>query len=177
MLPLILLLVVTQLPCVQGDSTAVCRCKQGSASGCAALDPRKAAEIAQAIHELKIDEEARQKQAASSTSAKVQESSDAPEPPDCKGQQHHVISKPIAKELELHPTLMGVYEPRDSRFVTKAVDEAAHCGYQDWHRKIDAEVINYWLRTHKSATAKEFETFLRSVYNRPDMRARFPRGF
>ncbi|OJH34671.1 hypothetical protein BON30_41650 [Cystobacter ferrugineus] len=119
MLPLIALLVMTQIPCVQGDSTAVCRCKQGSASGCAALDPRKAAEIAQALQVLKIDEEARQKQAASSAGAAVQESSDSPEPPDCKGQQHHVISKPIAKELELHPTLTGVYEPRDSRFVTR----------------------------------------------------------
>jgi hypothetical protein len=100
----------------------------------------------------------------------------SPEPPDCKGQLHHVISRPIADALKKHDTLSGHYEPRDPRFVTRAVDEQAHCGYQEWHRKVDAEVIA-WLRNRPRATAKEFEAFLREVYSRPDLLKRFPHGF
>jgi hypothetical protein len=175
-LPLLLVLVVTQLPCAgAAEPSAVCSCKQGVASACAALAPEKAAEIEQALRVLKAAEEAQQ-QSAGTASSTVEESSSAPEPPECKGQQHHIISNPIAKALERHPTLMGVYKPRDARFVTRAIDEAAHCGYQDWHRKVDAEVIN-WLETHRAATARQFEEFLHSIYNRPDMLARFPHGF
>ncbi|WNG27873.1 Wall-associated protein precursor [Cystobacter fuscus] len=175
MLPLLLVLLMAQIPCDQGESTTVCHCKQGMASACAALDPRKAAEIEKALRVLKVDAEGG-KQAAEAAISESEATSSAPEPPDCKGQLHHVISRPIAKALNRHPTLTGVYQPRDSRFVTRAVDEAAHCGYQDWHRKVDEEVVN-WLDTHKSVTAKEFEAFLRSLYNRPSLRARFPHGF
>ena len=42
----------------------------------------------------------------------------SPEPPECKGQSHHVISRPIAEKLKEHPTLSGHYKPRDPRFVT-----------------------------------------------------------
>jgi uncharacterized Zn finger protein len=78
--------------------------------------------------------------------------------------------------LEEHLTLRGLYEPRDPRFVTRAVDEKSHCGYQEWHRKVDAEVIE-WLKDHRKATADQFEAFLREIYNRPDMLKRFPHGF
>ena len=104
------------------------------------------------------------------------DASDAPEPPDCKGQKHHIISRAIAKALENHPTLRGLYKARDPRFVAQAKDEAAHCGYQDWHRKVDQEVVG-WLKSRDAATPKQFEEFLRSIYNRPEMRARFPLGF
>jgi hypothetical protein len=179
MLTLILLLVVTQVPCAQGESSAVCHCKQGSASACAALevgDPAKFMAIKKAMEVLKIEEENRQRQASVSSVSEADSSSSAPEPPDCKGQQHHIISRPIAKALDAHPTLSGHFKARDPRFVTQAVDGPSHCGYQDWHRKIDEEVIN-WLDTHKSATPKEFLEFLRRIYSRPAMRARFPNGF
>ncbi len=52
----------------------------------------------------------------------------------------------------------------------------AHCGYQEWHRNVDAEVIE-WLEQPSKATPKEFEAFLREIYSRPDMLRRFPRGF
>lgn len=92
------------------------------------------------------------------------------------GQKHHPISKPIAEELANHPTLRGHYTARDPRFVTRAVDQASHNGYQQWHREVDEEVI-VWLRTYRKATPEEFEAFLRQLYNRPAMRARFPDGF
>jgi hypothetical protein len=98
------------------------------------------------------------------------------EPPNCNGQNHHVISRLIAKALEEHRTLHGSYEPRDERFVAKAKDKESHCGYQEWHRKVDAEVIE-WLRRFPAANQKQFEGFLREIYNRKAMRERFPNDF
>jgi hypothetical protein len=175
MLSVLLLILVTQIPCAQGESSAVCHCKQGMASACEAIDPRKAAEIEKALRVLKADAEGGQQRIEAATSGSEATADDA-DPPDCKGQEHHLISKRIARALERHPTLTGVYKPRDSRFVTRAIDEAAHCGYQDWHRKVDEEVIN-WLDRNRAVTAKEFEAFLRSIYSRPSLRARFPHGF
>jgi hypothetical protein len=43
-------------------------------------------------------------------------------------------------------------------------------------KDVDAEVVE-WLKDNRDATAKQFEDFLRQIYNRPDMRARFPNGF
>jgi hypothetical protein len=105
----------------------------------------------------------------------VEASAEAPdEPPNCNGQNHHVISRPIAKALEEHRTLHGLYEPRDERFVAKAKE--SHCGYQEWHRKVDAEVIQ-WLREHDKAAPAQFLQKLREIYGRKDMLERFPYGF
>lgn len=92
------------------------------------------------------------------------------------GQLHHVISKQIAAALEDHAILKGHYTARDPRFVTRAVDKDAHNGYQTWHREVDKEVVD-WLRRYIKATPEEFEAFLREIYSRPAMRARFPNGF
>jgi hypothetical protein len=97
-------------------------------------------------------------------------------PPNCNGQNHHVISQPIAKALEDHRTLHGLYEPRDERFVAKAKDKESHCGYQEWHRKVDAEVVQ-WLREHDKATPAQFMQKLREIYSRKEMLKRFPHGF
>ena len=87
-----------------------------------------------------------------------------------------MISRPIARALEKHDTLSGLYTERDPRFVTRAADKASHNGYQQWHRDVDKEVIR-WLMNHRKATPEQFETRLREIYNRPEMRARFPDGF
>lgn len=173
MLPLLLMLLVAQVPCAQSDPTLVCYCKQGRASACEALratDPRLAEALENALLAAKLEEEAK------AAEAKAEASASAPEPPDCKGQQHHVISRPIAKELERHRTLRGLYKPRDPRFVAQAKDEEAHCGYQRWHRDVDEEVIA-WLESRENATPQQFEKFLREIYNRAAMRERFPHGF
>jgi hypothetical protein len=65
---------------------------------------------------------------------------------------------------------------RDERYVAKAKDKDAHCGYQQWHREVDKEVIR-WLDLRKKATPEQFMKFLREIYNRPEMRKRFPHGF
>ncbi len=91
------------------------------------------------------------------------------------GQIHHPISTRVGRALQNHPTLRGRYQPRDPRFTTQAVDEAAHCGYQTWHRELDTEVIQ-WLTDHQQATTTQFEAWLRQRYAQPDLQARFPNG-
>lgn len=181
MLP-VLLLLLSQVPCAPADSTVLCHCKQGVASACEVLrqtDPQMAKAVENALLAIeagkKVEEELERRQAAETVGAGAKESSNAPEPPDCRGQDHHIISRPIAKALKAHLVLRGHYTARDDRFVAKAKDEAAHCGYQDWHRKVDEEVIS-WLTKNPKATPKQFEDFLRELYSRPDLRARFPNG-
>lgn len=41
---------------------------------------------------------------------------------------------------------------------------------------VDAELIE-WLRREREATPEQFERYLRSIYNRPEMQARFPNAF
>ena len=175
MLSLLLALVLAQVPCAQNELSVVCHCKQGRVSACEALrvtDPRLAEAIEGALLAVKLEEQA----AKAAAEAKAESSTSAPEPPDCKGQRHHVISRLIARALERHETLRGLYKPRDSRFVAKAKDEQSHCGYQQWHRQVDDEVIA-WLESTEMATPAQFERLLREIYGRPAMRARFPHGF
>jgi hypothetical protein len=162
MLTTLLLLMLSVSPCAPHETTVVCHCKQGSATACEALrqtDPKLAAKL--------------QKEAAQRAQQAQQQ---ATKTVVTTGQQHHVISRPIADELNKHATLKGLYQPRDPRFVTQAVDKAAHNGYQHWHRQVDKEVIK-WLRDNRTATPAQFENFLRSIYSRPDMLKRFPNGF
>ncbi|MFP2906584.1 Wall-associated protein precursor [Pyxidicoccus sp. 3LFB2] len=159
MLTTLLLLVLSTVPCTPQETTAVCGCKQGSASACEALrqvDPKLATELEKSAAQRA------QQQAAKRVAT--------------TGQQHHIISKRIAAALDRHGTLKGVYQPRDPRFVSQAVDKAAHNGYQHWHRQVDDEVVQ-WLADNSAATAKQFEAFLRTIYSRPEMLARFPNGF
>jgi hypothetical protein len=97
-------------------------------------------------------------------------------PANATGQIHHPISKPVAKALDEHPNLSGQYQPRDPRFTTQAIDEAAHRGYQTWHRELDAEV-SQWVRNNPQASSEAFEGWLRWRYSQPDLKARFPNGF
>jgi hypothetical protein len=184
-LTLVILLVVSQVPAVPGESTLVSFCKQGRLSACqelAKLHPKEAArlqaELARAAlgrETLKAAEEAGREEEDSSAHASSEASSSG-EPPHCQGQNHHVISHPIHKALKDHPTLRGLYAPRDGRFVAKAKDKEAHCGYQAWHRDVDAEIIQ-WLENNPAATSKQFMMKLRDIYNRPEMLKRFPHGF
>ncbi|HEX8703734.1 MAG TPA: hypothetical protein VF815_33160 [Myxococcaceae bacterium] len=98
------------------------------------------------------------------------------EKPQATGQLHHPISKRIARKLEDHATLRGHYTERDPRFVTRAASKESHNGYQQWHRDLDDEVIA-WLESYRKATPEQFEAYLRQLYRRPDLRARFPDGF
>jgi hypothetical protein len=179
MLPLLLLLITAQVPAVPGETSLVSSCKQGLLSACAALkeiNPTKAAEVMRGLEVLKAAEEVAEQPVAEDDEAASAAEEAAPEPPDCKGQNHHIISRPIAKVLARHKKLGGLFKPRDKRFVTRAKDEESHCGYQEWHRDVDQEVIA-WLNKHPEATPEQFLKFLREIYSRPKMVERFPNGF
>ena len=92
------------------------------------------------------------------------------------GQYHHAISARIFNGLENNPSLAGLYRLRDARFVTQARDLACHNGYQQWHRDLDKQVIN-WIVNNPATTPQEFEGFLKEVYSNPDLMHRFPSAF
>jgi hypothetical protein len=190
MLSLLILLMVAQAPAVPGEGTLVSFCKQGRLSACeelAKIQPVKAAEVqaelakgALRLEALRAaEEETREKddaEATKSPDSRVAKSEASDEPPNCKGQEHHIISRRIAKALEDHKTLRGLYKPRDQRFKTRAKDEGSHCGYQEWHRDVDQEVIK-WLERFDKATPEQFMQMLREIYRRKDLLERFPNGF
>ncbi|HZH13309.1 MAG TPA: Wall-associated protein precursor [Archangium sp.] len=173
---------LAQATCLNTVDCCIQRWPLNAAEACGA----SAARIAEVLNGAKVLHDATQsagvtlkEEAHEPESAEAEEASDAAdsdEPPNCTGQKHHIISRPIAGELERHRTLRGLYKPRDERFVTRAKDKESHCGYQQWHRDVDQEVIR-WLQRETRATPKQFEEFLREIYNRPELLKRFPNGF
>jgi hypothetical protein len=94
----------------------------------------------------------------------------------CTGQVHHAISKKIHDALQKHATLKNVYKYRDNRFVTQAVDKAAHNGYETWHKNYETQV-KIWLTKYDKATPAEFEAYLRDLYRSDKILApKFPNG-
>ncbi len=185
MLPLLLLLVTVQVPAVpRRDHAGVLLRKQLRASACEELrrvNPKLAdaieAEALKAAEQLAAQRTA-EEESSGTEDAKATEAErrsltrgfglPGPESP-CHLQPHRQAA------LARHETLAGLYEPRDERFKTRAKDKASHCGYQAWHREVDKEVIE-WLRKEARATPAQFEKYLRDIYNRPEMRKRFPNG-
>ncbi|HEX5746363.1 MAG TPA: Wall-associated protein precursor [Archangium sp.] len=168
---------LAQVTCWNTMSCCIQRWPLNAAEQCGA----SAAEIAEVLNGARVLHEMTQpegdrleEETQAPSDAEVAE--DSGEPPHCTGQNHHIISRPISEELEQHKTLRGLYTPRDERFVTRAKDRESHCGYQQWHRDVDREVIE-WLQRFPKATRKEFEDFLRGIYSRPEMLKRFPNGF
>ena len=172
---------VAQVPCASGESSLVCHCKAGLLSACAALaqkDEALAKEILRALTMAKAAKESKQvKEQATATV-----DTGCGQPPDdggdkkCTGQYHHIISKVIFRALEDRPSLKGLYKYRDPRFVARAVDEEAHCGYQHWHIELDKEIAK-WIREQERIGPEKFEAYLREVYKRPELQVRFPNGF
>jgi len=179
-LSLMMALPVVQIPCAPNDLSIVCQCKQGSPSACTALEvakPDLARNILRLLTMAKAAQDAKQ-EAKKSTIQAVD--SGCGEPPDdgdgkCTGQEHHVISKLIFEAIE-QSALKGHYRHRDPRFVARAVDEKAHCGYEGWHRNLDREIAE-WIQAHKNVKPEQFEVYLREVYRRSKLLARFPDGF
>ena len=193
MLSNVVLVLLTQaIACTPGETSLVCSCKQGMVSACVTLVGENAGKAVQVLNEVEEELEAleqaapmageqgrkrqQQRQQLQAAAEALSQSLGSSEPPQCKGQQHHIISRRIAKRLAIHPTLKGLYKPRDPRFVARARDEQSHCGYQEWHRDVDKEVID-WLKDHPKAKPQEFMDKLREIYGRPEMKARFPHGF
>ena len=92
------------------------------------------------------------------------------------GQIHHVISTKVARAVDDHPILSGLFAKRDNRFITQAIDGAAHRGYQRWHRELENEVVD-WIRRNHDKNGDDFLAYLKALYERPDIKASFPNGF
>jgi hypothetical protein len=139
---------LAQVSCWDTESCCILKDPLTAANRCM-VRPERIAEVVNRARDLygamefgaRLKEDAQAKEDAEFAEAAEAEGEAAPEPPDCQGQNHHVISRPIAKALEDHETLRGLYEPRDERYVAKAKDKESHCGYQKWHRDVDLEVI------------------------------------
>lgn len=174
---------LAQLTCWDTESCCILRDPLTAANRCMAR-PDRIAEVINRAMDLygtaqfgaRLKEDVQAKEDDEFAEAAEAEGKAAPEPPDCQGQNHHIISRPIAKALKRHETLGGLYAPRDERYVAKAKDKESHCGYQKWHRDVDLEIIQ-WLRAERRLTPEEFMAKLREIYNRPDMLKRFPNGF
>jgi hypothetical protein len=172
---------LAQATCLNTVDCCIRRWPRSAAERCGAT-PTQIAEAlrgAKVLQEVTTSAEATLKEETSehegAEADDATEDAESGEPPNCAGQNHHAISRPIARALENHLTLRGLYKPRDERFKLRAKDEESHCGYQQWHRDVDDEVIR-WLKKEATATPKQFEKFLRGIYNRPEMRKRFPDG-
>jgi len=172
------------LPCVPSDSTTVCFCKQGMASACETLANSEPETLKGILRLAAMAKAAQEKEQAKEKAADAVDTgcgggSKDPHEDDkekCTGQLHHIISMKVWKELERHLVLKGRYSYRDDRFTTRAKDLKSHCGYQNWHRQVDEEIAR-WLRDNGKATAEQFEAYLRQVYARPELQARFLNGF
>ncbi|MCP3063718.1 Wall-associated protein precursor [Myxococcus sp. K38C18041901] len=171
MLTTLLIIMLSAARCAPGEARDACDCRQGKESACKALrksNPKLAKEL-----EKDQEKQARELKKAEEKQAREEAEAQKAKP---TGQVHHIISNKIARELDKHPVLKGKYKGRDSRFVATAVDLPAHRGYQDWHRKVDDEVVE-WLQRNPQATTKQFEKYLHDVYDRKDLKERFPHGF
>jgi hypothetical protein len=173
------------LPCAPGDSTVVCKCKQRSLTACTELANVKPetlkgilrlATMAQAAQEAGKANETGKAKGQTIDSTGCGSGQDPNEKQECTGQWHHIISKAVWYALERHDVLRGKYTYRDPRFVTQAKDLKAHCGWEGWHRNLDKEIAA-WLDKYRDATVERFEAYLREVYARPELHARFPNGF
>jgi hypothetical protein len=90
------------------------------------------------------------------------------------GQVHHDISQKVYQALQRHRRLRGRYRLRDRRFAARARDRSSHCGYQQWHRRLDGQTVD-WIEGNPDARPAQFEAFLRGRYAQADLHRRFPR--
>jgi hypothetical protein len=182
-------LLLAQVPAVpipcnpEVDNTVVCKCKQGSPAACDALAKTypetlkgilRLAAMAKAAQE--IGKTGAKEKAADVVDTGCGSGQDPNEKQECTGQSHHIISMTVWLALERNPSLRGHYTYRDPRFVTQAKDLKAHCGYEGWHRRVDKEIAK-WVDERPNLTFQQLEVYLREVYSRAELLARFPNGF
>lgn len=91
------------------------------------------------------------------------------------GQAHHLLGNKITRALNSHPTLKGAfdYSRTNSKYIYNALDDAAHKGYQTWHRQYDATVVK-WLQSNPSATPAQFNKYLHNLHQQPWLKSRIP---
>ena len=91
--------------------------------------------------------------------------------PGATGQAHHPISRGIEKAAKLHEKLKNLVT-RKGWGTVRASLLKDHCGYQDWHRDLDKEIMD-WILSHADATLDDFIKYMNELYADPDMVRRF----
>ena len=97
------------------------------------------------------------------------------------GQKHHPIPKKVAdalRELTKYKgdgidNLLANYR----KFKTKARKLSDHFGYQEWHRKLDAKIVEHihiLTEKKKSVTAEDLMQFIYDEYMKSDLKDKFP---
>lgn len=88
-------------------------------------------------------------------------------------QAHHLLGGKITRALNNHPTLKGAfdYSRTNSKYIYNALDDAAHKGYQSWHRQYDATVVK-WLQNNPAATSAQFDKYLHNLHQQPWLKSR-----
>jgi hypothetical protein len=94
---------------------------------------------------------------------------------DAAGQLHHPISKPVFGALKERSNFSQAFKDKYRVFTTRAETLLDHRGYQEWHRKIDTDLVN-WLEKNPEATEKQFIEYLKELYSNPEIAKKFP-GF
>ena len=89
------------------------------------------------------------------------------------GQSHHLLSNKIVAALEKHPLLKGAFSREDPRFIYNALDDAAHKGYQTWHRQYDDMVVKY-IQSNPGLTPTQFKSYLNDLCQQPWLQQRIP---
>jgi RHS repeat-associated protein len=84
---------------------------------------------------------------------------------EATGQIHHLISNKISRALDNHPALKGAFDygRKNLKYQYKALNEAAHKGYQKWHRKYD-DIVVKWIQDNPNASVKSFDNFLHNLH-------------
>ena len=77
------------------------------------------------------------------------------------GQAHHPFSRKIVEAAKQNPNLSDVVN-RNAGTI-RALNPAAHQGYQKWHRNFDNAVVS-WLHKNPNATVSQFSDFMNKLY-------------
>lgn len=89
------------------------------------------------------------------------------------GQLHHILSKGIMDAVKDHANLADEFTRNMPGYLYRAADAAAHRGYQDCHRLVDKEAVE-WVKQWPNATPAQFVNKLQEIYNRTDIAKRIP---
>ena len=86
------------------------------------------------------------------------------------GQVHHPFSRKIVNAASNNPNLDGIVTRQSGTL--KALNKAAHQGYQTWHRNFDNAVVS-WLGKNPTASVSQFTGFMNKLYSSSTAVARF----
>jgi RHS repeat-associated protein len=86
-------------------------------------------------------------------------------------QEHHLIPNKASRALTRRGIDGDALRARADLIYDTA--PGRHFGYEDWHRSLDTEIVDY-IRTTPDLTQDSFMQYLQQLYRRPDLADRIP---